>query len=293
MPRFDLRFSLTALVVSSALVCAAGCQSTGGDSPSDADAAAAAKPTVSLASGIEGGTYHERYAVGIEKILVAWDVDARVTGGSSENLDLLAAGEVDFALAQADVLASRIEEEPDVFGVLEVVASFADECVFIARWVGGPVDSFDDLSRDVGERAAVINIGTPESGMAETWNYISSLVPEQANADVDQSDGEQALAKLREGVVDAVAWVTDPRNPDHVLLKNVRADEALGFMTVNDPRLEDVLTDGTEVYDLETIEVAGTDDVEIETLCTSALIVAGPQSSPDVMRELRAAAIGR
>ena len=145
----------------------------------------------------------------------------------------------------------------------------------------------------MGERAAVINIGTPQSGMAETWNYISSLVPEQANADVDQSDGEEALAKLREGTVDAVAWVTDPRNADHVLLANVRADEALGFMTVNDPRLEDVLTDGTEVYDLEIIEVAGTDDVEIETLCTSALIVAGPQSSPDVVRELKAAAIGR
>jgi len=287
MPRsIQSPFLLAAWLLMPALVFALGCQSNRADSgPS-----AAAKPTVTLASGIAGGTYHERYAVNIDEILVPWDVEARSTGGSTENLDLLVAGEVDFALAQADVLASRMEEEPDVFGDLVVAGTIADECLFIARWVGGPVDSFDDLSNDVGEREAVINVGTSESGMAETWNYISSLVPEQANAEIDQSDGALALIKLQHGEVDAVAWMTDPRNGDHVLLQTVLADDDLAFMTVNDPRLDDVLSEGTEVYDLQTIEVVGADGVEIETLCTSALIVVGPDTSPELVREIRAAA---
>ena len=85
MPRFTLRFSQAVPAVFCGLLLALGCQSNGGDSAP----AAAAKPTVTLASGVEGGTYHDRYAVGIAKILTAWDVDARITGvrNKFENLE--------------------------------------------------------------------------------------------------------------------------------------------------------------------------------------------------------------
>jgi TRAP-type uncharacterized transport system substrate-binding protein len=69
-----------------------------------------------LASGIEGGTYHDLYAKRINERVDGWRFENRATRGSTDNLDLLATGKVDVALAQADVHASRILEEPDVFG---------------------------------------------------------------------------------------------------------------------------------------------------------------------------------
>ena len=77
--------------------------------------------TARLASGIEGGTYHDRYVPELDGKLGGWLLAAIPTGGSSENLDLLSTGGVDLALAQADVLASRMAEEPDVFGLLTVL----------------------------------------------------------------------------------------------------------------------------------------------------------------------------
>lgn len=263
------------------------------------DAAVAPAPvetpmrTATLASGIPGGTYHDRYASEIDARLSDWLVAPRPTGGSSENLDLLARGRVDLALAQADVFASRIAEEPDVFGHLQVLGAVGEECVFIARWLGGPVDGFDDLSRNVGDREALINVGTPEGGMFETWNYISSLVPENANAEIDQSDGLAALALLETGGVDAVAWVTDPTNEAHVLLTGVQGDPDLGFMVIADPRLEYQLPDGTEVYALRTVEIAGGGGVTLDTLCTRALLVAGPETDPALVASIAAAGIGR
>ena len=65
-------------------------------------------------------------------------------------------------------------------------------------------------------------MGTPDSGMFVTWGYISSRVPEQANAEIDEHDGQTALVMLEEGSVDAVAWMTDPANAHNVFLTTVR-----------------------------------------------------------------------
>ena len=258
-------------IVLAALFVLGGCQTSGGGESRD----------IALAGGIAGGSY-ETYARVLAEKLVGWKVKTKTTGGSSENLDMLVAGKVDLALAQSDVLASRVAEEPDAFGDLVVLGPVAKECVFIARKAGGAVDSFDDLGRDVDGREAVINIGTPESGMAETWNYISSLVPEQANAEVDQTDGSRALKKLAKGELDAVAWVTDPRNPNHVLLRQVRANPELAFMTVNDERLPLQIYQGTDVYMLDEVDIAGSEGEKLETVCMSALLV-GPEGTSEAL----------
>jgi hypothetical protein len=263
------------------------------EAPATPEIVEAPMRTATLASGIVGGTYHDRYASEIDARVSDWLIAPRPTGGSSENLDLLSTGKVDLALSQADVYASRIAEEPDVFGGLRVLGAVGEECVFIARWIGGPVDSFDDLGRNVGDREALINVGTPDGGMFETWNYISSLVPENANADIDQSDGEAALVLLEAGTVDAVAWVTDPANDAHVLLKGVQGDPDLGFMVIADPRLEYQLSDGTEVYALRTIEIPGGGGVTLDTLCTRALLVAGPETDPALVESITAAGIAQ
>ena len=264
-------------------ILALGCQSTPDGPVTEA----------TIASGVDGGTYHGRYAPELDRMVPGWTIDARSTGGSSENLDLLADGKVDLALSQADVYASRTVEEPAVFGSLTVLGSVADECVFIAYWKEGAVNSFDDFGRDIGSREPIINLGTDRSGMAETWNYIVSRVPEAANTDLDESMGERALDRLVEGRVDAVAWVTDPSNPYHVLIRRVREDSTIGLMSVDDDRLTDVLYGDVEVFQERSIPVPGSPDEFIETVCMSALLLSGPQTPPALVEALQAAGIGR
>ncbi len=259
-------------------------------------AAPAAEPApkneATLASGVSGGSY-ERYAQEIDARVAAWQIAARPTAGSTENLDLLSEGEVDLALAQADVFASRIAEEPLVFGPLRILALLAEECVFVAHRKGSSVDEFEDLSRPVDGEDAVIGIGPENGGMAETWNHLSSVLPEQANAAVDYTDGEAALAKLAAGELDAVAWTTDPRNAQHVLLKAVQANDELGLLDVEDERLFSILAGDTDVYLPRTLVVSDGERESVETICTPALLMGAPGAPEGLVSALEAAGFGR
>ena len=82
-------------------------------------------------------------------------------------------------------------------------------------------------------------------------------------------------------MLDAVGWVTDPRNLDHVLLRAVQANPDLGLLAIEAPNLEHALADGTAIYESRAVEV--TEDAEAEqfrTLCTGALIFARPDANP-------------
>jgi len=266
----------------------AACSSTAPDTsaPAVADPPASTEGTATLASGIAGGTYHDVYAPALDASVEGWAIEAQPTGGSTENLDLLADGKVDLALAQTDVYASRVAEEPDVFGPLVIIGPIAEECVFIAYRKGGEVDDFDDLAADVGDRAALINLGTSQGGMEETWNYVSSVLPEHANADVDSRAGDVALDALLAGELDAVAWMTDPGNADHILLQKVRDHAGLAFLDIDDARLVDIRVADLVVYHPRRIPVAGSPGDAIETICTSALLVARPDAPEGLMTAL-------
>jgi TRAP-type uncharacterized transport system substrate-binding protein len=237
-----------------------------------------------LASGIEGGTYHDLYARRINEKVEGWRFENRATRGSTDNLDLLSTGEADVALAQADVFASRILEEPDVFGELVVLGGLAEECVFVAGRKGGAAAGFGALAEPVGERAAIINLGPRQSGMAESWNYICSLMPEQSEADIDNSDSAAGFDKLAAGEIEAVAWVTSPSNPNHKLTKIARDDERFDFLSVNDPRLGSRLSDGLRVYKVRKVPIPGSSGTRsVETACTTTLLVVGPEADPDLV----------
>lgn len=259
-------------------------------SPAEADAGASTETSAEpqaevealgaavLAAGVPGGTYYDVYGAGLEEPVGRWMIERRATSGSTENLDLLVAGEVDLALAQLDVLASRVAEEPDVFGPLVVVRPLADECVFVAYRRDGNVQTFADLAQNQGERAARVSLGAAGGGMAATWNYIASLSPEHAQADIDEREGVVALEALAAGDVDAVAWITDPRNPEHATLKALLANPDLGLLDIADERLLSVRHGSFPVYSGRRVPVAGAPEVVVETICTPALLVASPDS---------------
>lgn len=259
----------------------------------EAAAEPAPRPVATLASGALGGTYHERYAREIDDRVGDWTIEARTTAGSTENLDLLSEGEVDLALAQADVFASRVAEEPEVFAPLRLLALLNEECVFVAYRVGSAVDELADLAKPVGDRDAVIGIGPAGGGMAETWNHLSSVLPEQANAAVDRRDGPVAMNALASGEIDAVAWITDPKNAEHVLLRAVQADPDLRLLDVEDERLFDLLAGDTDVYLPRTLAVSDGERESVETICTPGLLMASPTTPQALIDALAAAGFRR
>jgi hypothetical protein len=89
------------------------------------------------------------------------------------------------------------------------------------------------------------------------------------------SEGIRALKQLAAGELDAVAWVTDPANRGHKMLQNVNAKRALALMPLDDPKLVNVLPDGTQIYALRkvTTKKGLFWSRRLDTLCTSALVV--------------------
>jgi len=238
-------------------------------------AAAADEPVTRIASGIAGGTYHDVYAENLARELARYGASSLETSGSGENFELLVAGKAQLAFVQADIYASRIQEDPDFLEGQVVLGKLAGECIYIAGRKKGPVKGVRDLGRPVGDRAALISVGAEESGMTGSWDYLVTLKPSLAEASVVHSEGVRALKQLAAGELDAVAWVTDPANLGHKMLQNVNANRALALMPLDDPKLVNVMPDGTQVYTLRkvTTKKGLFWSRRLDTLCTSALVV--------------------
>jgi hypothetical protein len=238
-------------------------------------AAAAEEPVTRIASGIAGGTYHDIYAENMVRELASYGATSLETSGSGENYELLVAGKAHLGFVQADIYASRIQEEPDFLKGQVVLGRLADECIYIAGRRDGPVKTVRDLGRPVGDRAARISVGAENSGMTGSWDYLLTLKPSLAEADVLHTEGIRSLEQLAEGELDAVGWVTDPNNLGHKMLQNVNAERSLVLMPLDDPKLASVLPDGTRVYDVRrvTTKKGVLRSQQIDTVCTGALVV--------------------
>ena len=237
--------------------------------------AAAAEPVTRIASGIAGGTYHDIYAENLVRELAAFGATSLETSGSGENYELLVAGKAQLAFVQADIYASRIQEEPDFLEGQVVLGRLSDECVYIAGRKDGPVKTVRDLGRPVGDRAARISVGAENSGMTGSWDYLLTLKPSLAEADILHTEGVKSIKQLADGEIDAVGWVTDPKNLGHKMLQNVNDNSALVLMPLDDPKLANVLPDGTRIYSVRrvTTKKGLFRSDQIDTVCTSALVV--------------------
>jgi len=238
---------------------------------------------VVIAGGIEGRTY-QRYAANLGSKLPAFKVRYRQTAGSSENLDLLAAGEVDIGFAQVDVFATRIRSERERFEKLGIVGRLADECVFLAYRKGGSVTSEEGLQAQVDGRKPKLSVGDPQGGMHTTWLLLKEIQPAFGATAIDFTGGTLALNHLATGMLDAVGWVTDPRNHDHKLLRAVFANDSLDILEIDDPSLAYTLPQGTVVYELKEVSISrGMRPRKITTVCTGSAVFARPGIEPRLM----------
>jgi TRAP-type uncharacterized transport system substrate-binding protein len=228
-----------------------------------------------IASGPKGGTYRDFYARNLGKLLPGYAVLHRDTSGSRENLDLLADGKAELAFAQADIYAAKLSASPERYGGIVILGKLADECVYVAYRKKGLVTALPQLGQPVGDRPARIAVGPEQSGMSGTWMYLSKLDPKLGAAEVLNDGDTLALNQLGVGSFDAVAWITDPSNLQHKMLRAVMANDELGLMDVADPALEHALADGTRIYWLAEIQLgSGWRAKKLTTVCTSALVFA-------------------
>jgi len=243
--------------------------------------------TVWIASGAPGGTYRDMYARNLARELRDYKVFHRETSGSGENLELLAAGKAELAFSQADIYAARLKESPDRYGGLVLLGKLSDECVYIAHRRDGPVRNLEQLGKPVDSRPAQIAVGPEQSGSSGTWHYLTLLKPELAGASVRHDSGTLALNQLVVGAFDAVAWVTDPRNLDHKLLRAVHAKDELQLMALDDPALASSLPDGTAIYSLETVKTDSSwTPKKLTTVCTSAMLFARADANPALVSKV-------
>ncbi len=240
---------------------------------------AAAKDVV-IAGGVEGRTY-QRYAANLGSKLLGFKVRYRQTAGSSENLDLLAAGEADIGFAQVDVFATRMRSERARFEKLGIVGRLADECVYIAYRTAGSVASQEGLQAQVDGRKPKLSVGDPQGGMHATWLLLNEIQPAFGATAIRFTEGTLAINHLATGLLDAVGWVTDPRNHDHKLLRAVFANDGLDILELDDPSLAYTLPQGTLVYELKRVSLSGgLIPRKITTVCTGSAVFARPGIEP-------------
>jgi TRAP-type uncharacterized transport system substrate-binding protein len=244
---------------------------------------AATDGAVVIAGGVEGRTY-QRYAANLGGMLPGFKVRYRQTAGSSENLDLLVAGEADLGFAQVDVFAARMRSERSRFEKLGIVGRLADECVYIAYRTGGSVTSQEGLQAQVDGRKPKLAVGDPQGGMHATWLLLREIRPAFGAAAISFTGGTLAINHLATGLLDAVGWVTDPRNHDHKLLRAVFANDQLDILELDDPGLAYTLPQGTVVYELKKVSLSGgLARRKISTVCTGSAVFARPGIEPRLM----------
>ena len=121
-------------------------------------------------------------------------------------------------------------------------------------------------------------------GTHGTWLFVKELVPAFDATAIRFTASTLAINHLSTGMVDAVAWITDPAYSNHKLLRAVKADDSLGLIGLADPALVHTLPNGAPVYELRTISVSGGVKPEtIDTLCTRSMVFTRPGADPHLV----------
>jgi TRAP-type uncharacterized transport system substrate-binding protein len=155
-------------------------------------------PTVRIATGSVGERYNGLCA-GDSGIRQQMDRSATLecleTGGSYANADMLAKGEADAALIQANVRSFWEKDNATVLAI-DVLGETHKEVAHLACLDELDVGDLDDL---ISTRNAVVAIGGDHSGHQVSWLQMIEAKPELINVATRKIGGDEALLKILNG----------------------------------------------------------------------------------------------
>ena len=231
-------------------------------------------PDITISTGVKGGGY---WSAGERFKTVATEMNLgvknRVSTGSLENIEQLIDpdGPVNMAFAQTDALRYFLNRNAGEEKQLEVIESIGPECVFIVTTADSDLHTEKDL-QDV----ANLQLGIPSatSGVAVTFDYMVSQLPELGDIEVVYGGGESAMDQLDTLGSGADALMTVHRPKEH----SAEVDAAINnpgkyrLITLNDPRLTAQMPDGVMVYRSMNLALPGTTQ-PVQTICTQGLLL--------------------
>ena len=155
-----------------------------------------AEPVV-FSSGVEGGGYWSA-ATRLQGVAADMDLDVPVedSHGSLHNLARLLDEKdpVSLVLAQADALQHYLDEKSGMVDKVEILENIGQECVFILTGTQSAIKTVDDLQQGKGYKLA---ISSPDSGVAVTYTYMTTLQPELADTSAVYTDTNAAMGARR------------------------------------------------------------------------------------------------
>ncbi|MFI2039657.1 TAXI family TRAP transporter solute-binding subunit [Streptomyces bottropensis] len=161
--------------------------------------------TITLSTGADSGVYQQygqEMKTAIAQDMPRLTIDLRSSDGSQENVERVATGESDFAIAAADAVQTYLDERRPGGGKLRGLARLYDDYVQVVVPVTSPIQSIADLK---GKRVAV---GPKGSGVRLIAERV--LAAEGLDIDKDIRSRPDTIRTspdaLRRGGIDAFFW---------------------------------------------------------------------------------------
>lgn len=247
-----------------------------GSSLSLSEEEAGAPAAVVLSSGVEGGGYWNA-GVRLQAVAakeVALGVENLPSAGSLENLARLLdkSSPVNLAFAQADALQLYLGKHPEEFENLSLLENIGQECVFV-------VTSADSAMRTDADMHAAKNlrlgIASADSGIAVTFEYMASQVPELADVTVTYADTLAAMKAMGtdSASVDAVMMVHRPRELSAEVKYALANPDRFRFLQLSDERFTESQWNSKKIYRTMDLAMSGMDE-PLQTVCVLGLLLA-------------------
>ncbi|HEY6131004.1 MAG TPA: hypothetical protein VIV27_03250 [Halioglobus sp.] len=237
--------------------------------------ATASAPGIVLSSGAEGDGY---WNAGARLQSVADDMDFAVenlpSAGSLENLDKLldADSPVNLAFAQADAAQHYLNRHQKALSKLDLLENIGQECVFIVTGIDSDIRTDEDLQAATNLR---LGIASPASGIAVTFAYMVSQIPEMADIKVSYGDTLAVMDQLnaRNASVDAVMMVHRPRDQSAEVEYALANANRYRFVELSDERFTQEMWNGRKIYSTMNLALPGS-DTPLKTVCVQGLLLA-------------------
>ena len=220
---------------------------------------AASKQRLSIATGGTGGVYYP-YGGGLARVLTqkvaGFQVTAEVTGGSVDNIKLVAAGDADIGLSTIDSAVDGVKGAGAYKDTgpqdVQAIAVLYDSFVHIVARADSKIAKVADMK---GKRVSVGSAGSSTEAIADRLLEAGGLKPmkdvKRENLSVAESVGA-----LKDGKIDALFWIgglptsaiTDLVTTGNVKIVFVPAADVMTKLNVKYPNLYRAFTLPKSVY---------------------------------------------